>query len=80
MGYLYYKPLEKLEDIVPYLNEKTQTLGHWGFSEKELQALDQLCPPSAVDRIVPVGKALEFNHIWDGYDIFKELIKYRAIQ
>jgi len=80
MGYLYYATLDSLDQIVPYLNEKTQTLGYWGFSKEDLQKLDQLCPPNVVDRIVPVGKALEFDHIWDGYDIYNELIKYRSIR
>ena len=80
MGYLYYTSLNTLDAIVPYLNEKTQTLGHWGFSEKDLTALNAVCPPHSVDRIVPVGKALEFDHIWDGYDIFGELIKYRSVR
>ena len=26
-----------------------------------------------VDRIVPVGNALDIGHIWDGYDIISEI-------
>jgi hypothetical protein len=28
---------------------------------------------SGIDRIVPVGKALEMDIIWDGYDIVRSL-------
>lgn len=26
-----------------------------------------------VDRVVPLGKALDFDYIWDNYNIFMEL-------
>jgi hypothetical protein len=80
MGYTYYKQLNTIEDLVPFLNEKVQTLGVAGFSKEALGGLLDKCPPNAVDRIVPIGKALEFDYIWDGYNIFFEMMNFRSIK
>jgi hypothetical protein len=29
-----------------------------------------------VDRIVPVGQALQFQRFWDGYDLLQELTRH----
>ncbi len=80
MGYTYYKQLDTLTGLVPYLNEKVQTLAVAGFDKGELHELVAKCPPNAVDRIVPVGKALEFDYIWDGYNIFIEMLNFRSVK
>jgi hypothetical protein len=28
-----------------------------------------------IDRVVPLGRALEFNYVWDGYNLLDELSK-----
>ena len=80
MGYTYYKELSNASELAPYVTEKVQTLGVAGFEKEELQELLSHCPPNAVDRIVPIGKALEFDYIWDGYNIFLELLNFKTIK
>ena len=80
MGYTYYKELTNTDELIPYVNEKVQTLGVAGFDKEELQQLLPKFPPNAVDRIVPIGKALEFDYIWDGYNIFLELLNFKSIK
>lgn len=80
MGYTYYKQLDTLGGLVPFLNEKVQTLGVAGFGREALRDLLAMCPPNAVDRIVPIGKALEFDYLWDGYNIFLEMMNFRSIK
>ena len=57
------------EDIDSIINDKYQTLSILGFDEKEI--IDFLVRKRArgIDRVVPVGKTLEFDLIWDGYDL-----------
>ncbi len=80
MGYVYYKGIQELIELLPYLNDKVQTIGIEGFSKEELQALLAICPPNSVHRVVPIGKALDFDYIWDGYNIFLEMLNFRAIR
>ena len=62
--------LPSLLDALPYVDAKDQTLTHFGFTEPELRAFAARLPPRAIDRIVPVGQALEFSYVWDGVDLF----------
>lgn len=80
MGYTYYKSLNQQEELLSFINEKVQTLGTAGFSKEEMKDLVAKCPPNAVDRVVPIGKALEFDYIWDGYNIFLELLNFKSVK
>ena len=33
-----------------------------------------------IDRIVEVGNALDFNYIWDRYNLFSELVQKQYIK
>jgi hypothetical protein len=58
---------------VNVVTSRDQTLAHFGFRPEELKRLAMGLPARAVDRIVPVGSALEFSSTWDGYDLFRIL-------
>lgn len=60
-------------DIYPALTEDVQTATHFGFSKDTLREFARDLPAFGVTRIVPVGQALDFDVIWDGYDLFAEL-------
>jgi len=76
LGYIYYKSINNIKDLMPYLNEKIQTIGYFGLTKKELYSLQN---NSIADRIVPVGKALDFDYIWDGYNILMEMLSFKYI-
>ena len=62
----------QLEEISPFLNREIQTLTYCGV-EKSIM-LDWLKNGvNGIDRIVPVGQALNFDYIWDGLDLFASL-------
>ncbi len=64
----------ELEDILPVLTERCQTVSFLGNSLKEeLAELVKKNCPSGVDRIVPMGKTMDFSLIWDGYDLIREM-------
>lgn len=60
-----------LEDVAGFFTGKDQTLSYFGFSPEELQALVRVLPRGAIDRIVPVGRALEFSVVWDGQNFLR---------
>jgi hypothetical protein len=74
-GYFYIKNIENINQLVNLHNPKIQTICYWGLSSKELDGLKLLANGEGIDRIVPLGQALNFNYIWDGYNLFDELSK-----
>jgi hypothetical protein len=74
-GYLEVSYVAKLADIYGHLRENTQTAVHFGFDVEDIKDFARGLPPFCVTRIAPVGQALDFDFIWDGYDLCAELMK-----
>ena len=58
-------------------NSRCQTVGYIGDA-------DMLKPLLAsgirgIDRVVPVGKTMDFDLVWDGYDLYGRLTRIIAI-
>jgi len=63
--------LPTLHALAVQLDDRDQTLIQHGFSHEDLAALLRDLPNRAVDRVVPIGRALDFHHIWDGSDLLR---------
>ena len=72
-GLFYEYSVEELNEIADNLRDKCQTITYFGIDKNEIISSLTAKNISGVDRIVPVGMALDMNVIWDGYDIIKEL-------
>ncbi len=59
--------------IGSWLPPRTQTLTHWGFDGAGLDALCAALGEDLPDRLVPLGRALDFDPLWDGMDLFERL-------
>jgi len=57
-----------------------QTLAHFGFEPAELARFARDVQGRGLDRVVPVGKALELSHLWDGYDLLESFTRVRDIR
>ena len=79
-GYFYLNELNKLDDIIQFVNNKVQTISYYGLLQDDLELLVHKTAGLGVDRIVPVGKALNFDYIWDGYNLCEELSSRKFIQ
>jgi hypothetical protein len=75
-GLLYQYATESLEPLAGFVDRRDQTVTHFGFSAEELPDLVHQLASRGVDRVVPVGKALQFDRYWDGYDLFLELTRH----
>lgn len=60
---------DTLAALAPQFSDREQTLSVFGFSHEDLTALIQAVPPRAIDRLVPIGQALDFSPVWDGQDL-----------
>ena len=68
-GLFYEYSSNNYDEIIKILNDKFQTLSTIGFNNEQI--IDFLIENRAmgIDRVVPVGKTLDFDFIWDGYDL-----------
>ena len=72
-GYFYECEAKILDDIVPLINRKFQTLSYYGIDSSAMMRFIEKNRPSGIDRIVPIGRTLDFSLVWDGYDLISML-------
>lgn len=72
-GYFIEYEAKSVDEIVPILKNECQTISYYGLNKQELLDLILSHRPSGVDRIVPIGKTLDFDLEWDGYDLIYSL-------
>jgi len=68
-----------LEDIVDAIRPKFQTMTYFGFTKDELASFVLDKRLVGFDRLVPVGRALEMDLVWDGNDIVRHLSRVISI-
>ena len=72
-GYFYEYSLKDLEEFFKIVNEKYQTITYFGIEPEKLAQVIVAHNLRGIDRIVPIGKAMDINTIWDGHDLVREL-------
>ena len=72
-GYFFEYDTNDMNSISHIINAKYQTLTYFGINKSELLNFVVNNRFSGIDRIVPIGKALDMDIIWDGYDIVRTL-------
>jgi len=74
-GLFYQLHVEELLDLVPHIQRADQTLAAFGFDQNQMRDFVSALQGRGIDRIVPFGQALQFNRIWDGYDLLQEFTR-----
>jgi hypothetical protein len=72
-GCFYEYNAENLDSVAHIINTRYQTLTYFGLDKSQLLDFVVKNRLSGIDRIVPIGSALDISVIWDGYDIVKTL-------
>lgn len=72
-GYFYEYDTNDINSIAHIINNKYQTMTYFGVEKSQLLDFVVKNRLSGIDRIVPVGRALNIDVIWDGYDIVGSL-------
>jgi len=70
-GFFYEAGIGELADLADVVERKNQTLGHFGFRLGELKELVRVLNGRGLERLVPIGQALQFDRYWDGYDLLR---------
>lgn len=68
-GYFSEYDIDSLEEILPIVTIKYQTMAYFGFDPKELKRFVLKYRPVGLDRIVPFGETTAFALKWDGYNL-----------
>ena len=79
-GIFYQLNLKNLNKLSKYVSKKCQTMSYFGFQENQLKKFVLNNNLSGIDRIVPIGNALDIDFIWDGYDLIKTLSRTVSIK
>ena len=67
------------KDLTLLLTARDQTATYFGIEPDRIKNLARSVNGRGVDRWVPVGRALDFDRIWDGYDLLQEFGKKVAV-
>jgi Acyl-CoA reductase (LuxC) len=74
-GFLGVVFVRSLDEITGFIRESDQTITYFGWERGEIEAVAALRTGPGVSRWAPIGTALDFDFIWDGYDIPFELTR-----
>lgn len=72
-GLFLLQSITDIDVIADFATDKLQTLSYWQCDKNALLKLVSNPSIQGIDRIVPVGQALDFNMNWDGYNLFSSL-------
>jgi hypothetical protein len=74
-GLVRHVPLAGLGDLLPFIGEGDQTLTQWGVDADALRGFAAQAGARGLDRIVPIGEALAFDVVWDGFDLVEDMLR-----
>lgn len=72
-GLFYEHDLQDFAELAQVVDGRYQTLTYFGTEPERLARQVMEHHLLDIDRIVPVGRALDMDVIWDGYDLVREL-------
>ncbi|MFV0518983.1 MAG: acyl-CoA reductase [Lachnospirales bacterium] len=72
-GFFLQYETKKINDIISLCQRKTQTLATYGFDNEEVRKMLMENGVWGIDRVVKLGETLNFDVLWDGYDLILEL-------
>ena len=72
-GFFLEYAAKTLEDLIPVVKRKYQTLSYLGLNPDELRRFVRDNRLTGIDRIAPVGTTMDFSLTWDGIDLIRTL-------
>lgn len=78
-GFFAEHRIDVLDDLAPLARPDWQTIGSYGVAPERWAAFLAAYQPAGIDRIVPLGQALDFNRIWDGVDLIAAMTRITAL-
>ena len=77
-GFFIEYAAQELAELRPLCGRSCQTLSYYGVERDSLLRAVLAMRPAGVDRIVPMGRTMDFALVWDGVDLIRTMS--RAVQ
>lgn len=74
-GLLFEYFTQTLDPLEKFICRRDQTLSYFGLEASELARFVRKLGGRGIDRVVPIGQALSFSYLWDGYDLLQEFVR-----
>ena len=72
-GTIHEISISSLKELSLIIDDRCQTLTYFGYDLKELKDFVVNAKLRGIDRIVPIGRSMDMDVIWDGYDVLNHL-------
>lgn len=79
-GTVHEITLRSMDELSPMVNERYQTITYFGFMPNIIRNVIASQKLRGIDRVVPVGAAIDMGLFWDGYDIVTSLSREIVFQ
>jgi hypothetical protein len=79
-NWLLHVSASSVTDLNEYLTHKDQTASYFGLSREDISNFLNSIEGRAIDRVVPIGSALNFDHVWDGHDLLMSFSRQVRVQ
>jgi hypothetical protein len=78
-GFFIEHLTSSIDDIDSFVTRNFQTMSYYGFDENSLSLFFSRNSLPGIDRVVPIGRTLDFSLIWDGYNLVSALTRQFVI-
>ncbi len=72
-GFFFEKDIDDLNEIGNACDIRCQTMTYYGVDKKKIEEFLENNRPKGIDRVVPMGRSMDFSLIWDGYDLIRQM-------
>lgn len=72
-GYFFQYTVSSLDEIIPILNKKCQTVAVLGLDKNDIVNFLMKKGVRGIDRVVNVGDTMGLEFIWDGYNMIESM-------
>ena len=77
---LFHAVCGTVTELAVLLRPDHQTITYFGLSAEDRNRLAGLAGVAGVDRLVPIGQALDFSPHWDGYALWTDLTRHVTVR
>jgi hypothetical protein len=74
-GLFRHLPVGELSRVLAFVDEGDQTVTHWGLDRESLREFAAQAGTRGLDRLVPIGQALAFDVVWDGFHWIDDVLR-----
>ena len=79
-GTFFQKNIPNINILKKFITKKCQTVSYFGFNKEQLKLFLLNNNLSGIDRMVPIGNALDINIVWDGFEVTKHLSRVISLE